>query len=1051
MTVLKPYFDLCVDRCAISKDTCRVFDVLSTYVPKEESDALQPYLKKMGLSCKQERLYEEASRYFALLITFDSLNHEYYWNLLQCKMGCSSDDEMIYSSSPISDFVEFENAKLAAGNDRSALSRYIDVEDKQRQYKEYRQRAEKEKALQEEKRKREEEEKRLLIARKRRKKIALISSFSFLGIIAVVLGAIGIGNIANNSRKTPEESTSYPLTPTVVGDYVYYGLYPQTHVNDADTIFKLNSLIYSPGSGWYELDGKYYAKKSATPYPQDTGYKYSDGTVIWRDKVDWFLCEPIKWRILSESNGEALVVSDLILDTHGYNEQYEGLESGHYANNYKRSEIRQWLNDGFYDSAFSLDSSSVLTTTVDNSASTTDVDDNEYACENTQDKVFLLSFQDYLDPSYGFSDSAFVVNERKCMSTDWAAASGVYKHNGDGFGWYWTRSPSSSRPGNAYCVSYKGDVQDCAVDSYSSGVRPAIRLKLDSGTNQSASPTSDSYQSASPTSDPDISELVSGDYISYGLYPQTHVGDSKIIDSLNAIPAPESNGWYLLNEEYYAKKLVNPSGSDYKYSDGSLATSGSSDWFRCEPIEWKILSINNGEALVVSDLLIDAHRYNEYYDGLKDGHYANNYKYSEIRQWLNDDFYGSAFSLDSSSVLTTEVDNSAPTTDSNSNQYACENTEDNVFLLSYKDYTNTAYGFSSSTGNSDSRKCKPTDWALANGAYQNSNGYGYYYTRSPYFDISSNAWSVYGSGTVFGDSVDGGLVGVRPALRLKIEKGSTTEKSAFSSDMQEIASTSVEPEVVGDSVYYGMYPQIHVNDKEIIASLNAISPKSNGWYLLDGEYYAKKSANPHESGYKYSDGFSVTSGSSDWFRCEPIEWKILSQSGDEALVVSNVLLDVRRYSEEDYSMHLPNNYKESEIRQWLNDDFYGSAFSLDSSSVLMTEVDNSASTTDSNSNLYACENTQDKVFLLNYQDYLNESYGFYSDKSSSDTRKCGVTDWALANGAYQNNGYGQYFTRSPHSGFDYGAWFVNTAGSLIPEGVDISNSAVRPALRLKIA
>ena len=96
--------------------------------------------------------------------------------------------------------------------------------------------------------------------------------------------------------------------------------------------------------------------------------------------------------------------------------------------------------------------------------------------------------------------------------------------------------------------------------------------------------------------------------------------------------------------------------------------------------------------------------------------YANNYKYSDLRQWLTNDFYNSAFALDDSLVQTTLVDNSASTTSSSSNSYACENTEDKVFLPSYKDYSNSSYGFPTNAGSSKARYSKTTDWARARGA-----------------------------------------------------------------------------------------------------------------------------------------------------------------------------------------------------------------------------------------------------------------------------------------------------------------------------------------------
>ncbi len=257
--------------------------------------------------------------------------------------------------------------------------------------------------------------------------------------------------------------------------------------------------------------------------------------------------------------------------------------------------------------------------------------------------------------------------------------------------------------------------------------------------------------------------------LTYGLYPQTRVSDGDLIKYLNALTIAKSNGWYLFNGEYYAKKSAKPYRSDYTFGDGTKIVSGTTYWFKCEPITWKILSsTDDGTYSLVSTALLDAHRYNAYWSGKdSNGYYANNYEQSEIRAWLNDDFYNSAFSLGDSLIQTTAVDNSAATTDSSSNSYACKNTEDKVYLLSYQDYKNTSY-----FADSPARQCETTDWARANGAYYHtSSSYlysGWYWTRSPRSGDSGYAWYVSGDGYLYDNYVDPARGSVRPSLRIKV-------------------------------------------------------------------------------------------------------------------------------------------------------------------------------------------------------------------------------------------------------------------------------------------
>ncbi len=160
----------------------------------------------------------------------------------------------------------------------------------------------------------------------------------------------------------------------------------------------------------------------------------------------------------------------------------------------------------------------------------------------------------------------------------------------------------------------------------------------------------------------------------------------------------------------------------------------------------------------------------------------NNYKYSNVRAWLNGydgteykvsnytnkGFYNLAFKdLEKKAIITKEVDNSASTTSSSSNPYACENTFDKIYLLSYEDIYNSNYGFTDNL----SRCTKVTDYAKATGAWwSTSEEYkdnGSYWLRSPYCH-SYYAYYVYDDGYVDG-IVNYSYSGVRVACTINLE------------------------------------------------------------------------------------------------------------------------------------------------------------------------------------------------------------------------------------------------------------------------------------------
>ncbi len=306
----------------------------------------------------------------------------------------------------------------------------------------------------------------------------------------------------------------------------------------------------------------------------------------------------------------------------------------------------------------------------------------------------------------------------------------------------------------------------------------------------------------------------------------------------------------------------------------------------------------------------------------------------------------------------------------------------------------------------------------------------------------------------------------------------TFTKTAFVTQTHDIALDKLEQSYYGETpilsedgktITYGLYPQKNVNDSTLVSALNSLTtPESNGWYLYKNDYYAKVSADPEVSGYEFDNGTTIVNGATYWFKCEPITWNVLSNNNGEYYVLSSVLLDVHCYYKITPNMTIdgktiyPNNYEYSDIRTWLNNNFYNSAFALGNSHIQATTVDNSAATTDSSSNTYACNNTQDKVFLPSYQDYINSSYGFSTSTNSTNTRSCKTTDYARARRAACNTDpshlyNGVYWTRSPSRSpysddSNYYAWVINVDGWLF-RNIQVFHArvCVRPAISIKIA
>ncbi len=293
------------------------------------------------------------------------------------------------------------------------------------------------------------------------------------------------------------------------GDIVEFGSYPQSEVTDEALIGELNSqtlewISYDYYIGTGEInDGqtqsdymkyadvtyngnKYRAVTFSQYRPCVTVYTsaetYQDDNGYYTDTVYWFEYEPLEWRVLDPDEG--LIMCESVIDSQAYNntiydentEWYQDSSCEKYANDYASSSIREWLNDDFYNTAFTNEEKNeIQQSTLDNRCPV----DSKYDSETTYDKVFLLSYNEALNENYGFSAYSYKRDlARVAGGTDYAKCQGVsVGANSYNEKCYWWLRSADIYSGACFII----DTGDFNPEAFAPcwtciGVRPVIRV-----------------------------------------------------------------------------------------------------------------------------------------------------------------------------------------------------------------------------------------------------------------------------------------------------------------------------------------------------------------------------------------------------------------------------------------------------------------------------------------------------------------------------------------------------------------------------------------------
>ncbi len=145
---------------------------------------------------------------------------------------------------------------------------------------------------------------------------------------------------------------------------------------------------------------------------------------------------------------------------------------------------------------------------------------------------------------------------------------------------------------------------------------------------------------------------------------------------------------------------------------------------------------------------------------------------------------------------------------------------------------------------------------------------------------------------------------------------------------------------------------------------------------------------------------------------EPVEWEILVENDDSFLIISRFILACQPYyKESDWD----GTWENSSLRNWMNKDFYSSAFSTaDQSRILISNISNPDNPY---SGIEGGNDTNDKVFCLSVEE-ISEYYSFESwtdEKNNwgySSNLVTEVTPYAKKGGVYESGG-GTWWLRSP--------------------------------------
>lgn len=290
-----------------------------------------------------------------------------------------------------------------------------------------------------------------------------------------------------------------PAGAAEVVNRIQFGNYPKMQVESTDALEAAadaatwRSYNYYNGTGnadgqmqsgnWMQFadffcDGVKYRAVKFTQYRPSRSYFVSDeshstqhGNSYITNTTYYFKFEPLVWRVIDPSAN--LVLCENVIDAQPYqnvlwqnpdnSEYYIGEGSATDANNYASSSIRAWLNEDFYNTAFSDgQKANIKSTAINNDAYSPSY--SQFDSPSTTDKIYLLSYSEAKSYRSNLSINADQI-------TDYAICQGFYTSSPK----CWLRS-AANKSNEAALVNSIGNTIANEVSFTYCGVRPVCIL-----------------------------------------------------------------------------------------------------------------------------------------------------------------------------------------------------------------------------------------------------------------------------------------------------------------------------------------------------------------------------------------------------------------------------------------------------------------------------------------------------------------------------------------------------------------------------------------------
>mgnify|MGYP004640447055 FL=1 len=611
------------------------------------------------------------------------------------------------------------------------------------------------------------------------------------------------------------------------GDIIEFGSYPQSKVTDPRIISVLDGFLtddvwvsydYYIGTGTeydgnmtssdymkyadLELNGeKYRAVRFSQYRPTVTSDVSSEATSVQDNNgyelntTYFFKYEPLTWTVLDPEEG--YVMSNIAIDAQAYENfsyydpdsfdsasgpmVYNGKDCKYLANDWSKCSLREWLNRDFFNTAFTAEEKAQIGKTYlnNNNSFNSSLDG-----AGTFDKIFTISFYDAINSDYGFDEDGSRSDlARVRPATDYAMCQGaeVVSYTGGNIPYWWLRTTG-------------------LYGAFAFGVAPGGWIVSSGGGYYNVNRTDNAVVPAFKFN-PKTPTLAKGSKIEFGSYPQSEVTDADEVAKLeadsenylwvsykyysgtgNSTDGKMEPGDFMLYKDFYSggEMFRAVTFSEYRPGTGGglkgdvFSNQRENDYhpnnvyyFKYEPLTWRVLDPDEG--YIMCDNVIDSQSYQNFvirkddklYNSKDFTNYVSDWETCSLRQWLNKTFYNTAFSREEKMLIgTTFLENNSP-----DGTWFGTDTGDKIFILSFDDVINSAYGFDSSKSEFDeARKLKGTDYSKCQGVYI-SQGYPHWWLRTPgnaeaVYLVSSYGWAALGQG-VYGTGV-----GVVPALKL---------------------------------------------------------------------------------------------------------------------------------------------------------------------------------------------------------------------------------------------------------------------------------------------